>query len=289
MAEKKRKTLEQQIHDIYDEAQAELEAEAESFFHDYEEDEAQRKDDEKILKVWLLSLLLTRRWKTYRHRMAERLTEADITSAQITNEAVKNGFLRAFLATGGEINGLLKKYRLKGVFRIYNKDAVKWLQAQKKIFPVRKIPSASATAWHESQINRIMQAGIIQGKSIQTLSREIRTACRMSAKASIRASRTAMTGAHGAGTQAGFEQAEEQGIELEKEWMSAFDDRTRDSHAEMDGERVPVDQPFSNGLMFPGDPNGPPEEVWNCRCNMRAIIKGINEKERYGKAQYGRH
>lgn len=39
-------------------------------------------------------------------------------------------------------------------------------------------------------------------------------------------------------------------------------------HADMDGETVPYHEPFSNGLMYPGDPNGPPEETVNCTCVM---------------------
>ncbi len=53
-------------------------------------------------------------------------------------------------------------------------------------------------------------------------------------------------------------------------WHATQDDRTRDSHAEMDGQEVAMGESFitgnGNALEFPGDPNGPPEEVINCRC-----------------------
>jgi len=41
----------------------------------------------------------------------------------------------------------------------------------------------------------------------------------------------------------------------------------RPTHAEC-GEQGPVEMGgvFANGLRFPGDPNGGPEEVCNCRC-----------------------
>ena len=51
-----------------------------------------------------------------------------------------------------------------------------------------------------------------------------------------------------------------------KRWLSASDADVRDSHAAVNGEVVPVDEVFSNGLAYPGDPSGPPEEVINCRC-----------------------
>jgi hypothetical protein len=35
------------------------------------------------------------------------------------------------------------------------------------------------------------------------------------------------------------------------------------------------DKPFSNGLMFPGDWRGRPEEVYNCRCTLGAEIIGF--------------
>lgn len=48
--------------------------------------------------------------------------------------------------------------------------------------------------------------------------------------------------------------------------------RTRESHRRVDGEIRELDEKFSNGLMFPGDPNGSAAEVVNCRCtsNTRA-------------------
>jgi uncharacterized protein with gpF-like domain len=63
-----------------------------------------------------------------------------------------------------------------------------------------------------------------------------------------------------------------------KVWVATADDRTRESHAELDGEEVLVDEPFSNGLMCPADPTGEPEEVYNCRCT---ILRHIYTKEEW--------
>lgn len=56
-----------------------------------------------------------------------------------------------------------------------------------------------------------------------------------------------------------------------KTWVTAGDERVRETHADADGQTVPVDQPFDVGgeqLMYPGDPNGSNEEIINCRCTL---------------------
>lgn len=56
--------------------------------------------------------------------------------------------------------------------------------------------------------------------------------------------------------------------------MATLDSRTRDSHRQLDGEVVGDDGKFSNGLRYPGDPEGPAAEVWNCRCTLVAALPG---------------
>lgn len=66
------------------------------------------------------------------------------------------------------------------------------------------------------------------------------------------------------GKMAGYKQAN---LDI-KIWVAVQDEATRDSHSSIDGEEVPIDHVFSNGLMYPGDENGPAEEVINCRCSI---------------------
>ena len=60
--------------------------------------------------------------------------------------------------------------------------------------------------------------------------------------------------------------AKEKGADIVKQWDSTLDSSTRESHAKVDGEIRELDEPFSNGLQFAGDPNGGAAEVVNCRC-----------------------
>jgi len=54
-----------------------------------------------------------------------------------------------------------------------------------------------------------------------------------------------------------------------KTWHAIMDNRTRETHREVNGTTIPIDQYFvvGNSLMFfPRDSSADPEEVVNCRC-----------------------
>lgn len=62
--------------------------------------------------------------------------------------------------------------------------------------------------------------------------------------------------------------------QMQKEWIASFDDRTRDTHSEADGQIVMANNTFLVGgqqMMFPGDPAGGAAEVINCRCSVAYI------------------
>ena len=55
-------------------------------------------------------------------------------------------------------------------------------------------------------------------------------------------------------------------------WVAAEDERTRDSHLEINGEIIPMGGTYSNGLAYPGDKSGPIEEWINCRCSNAPYV-----------------
>ena len=57
---------------------------------------------------------------------------------------------------------------------------------------------------------------------------------------------------------------------VEKEWITGAN--ARPSHEAMNGERVPVDEEFSNGMFWPGDDNAPAEETCGCNCSTTVIV-----------------
>jgi hypothetical protein len=80
--------------------------------------------------------------------------------------------------------------------------------------------------------------------------------------------RTEFIGAKGGGQLAAVRLT---GAATYKTWLATNDGRTREDHAEADGQTVPLSAPFDVGgyaMDHPGDQNAPAEEVCNCRCTM---------------------
>ena len=83
--------------------------------------------------------------------------------------------------------------------------------------------------------------------------------------------RIARTEGHRIQCQAGMDacyKAKEKGADVVKQWDATLDGATRESHVHVDGEIKELDEKFSNGLRFPGDPSGGAAEVVNCRCAL---------------------
>lgn len=60
-------------------------------------------------------------------------------------------------------------------------------------------------------------------------------------------------------------------------WLSAFSEKTRDDHADGDGQEVGLDEDFIIGgesLAYPGDPAGRPDNIINCLCTTYPVVEG---------------
>lgn len=166
------------------------------------------------------------------------------------------------------------------IFSLLNKDAALYLlQDNPWILPMGDDLYANGKRWHSQKLTSAITQGLLQGESVPDVGKRIRRVTSMDEAASERAARTALTCAENMGRQYTFEKALEKGITGKKVWEAVQDGRTRDSHRELDGEQVDIMEKFSNGLIAPGDPNGEPGEVWNCRCRMDEIIDDLPEVE----------
>lgn len=130
--------------------------------------------------------------------------------------------------------------------------------------------------------------GIAQGQSYSDIAKNIAVGmvgnyARMNGGALYNAMRITRTEAHRISQQAAYDalkKAKDNGADVVKQWDATLDKRTRPSHARVDGEIRELDEPFSNGLMKPGDPNGRAAEVINCRCQILQRVRcALDEDE----------
>ena len=155
------------------------------------------------------------------------------------------------------------------VLKIVDKNTVKNLA-------VKDIQLLKDTRWNIKRLNAEILQGIMNGDSMNRIAKRLEPFVGGNKAAAIRNARTAVTSAENAGRLDSMRDAEtELGLIYKKQWIATHDDRTRDSHAEIDGEIVDLDELFSNGCEYPGDPKGEPGEVFNCRCTMNRVLWGI--------------
>lgn len=79
--------------------------------------------------------------------------------------------------------------------------------------------------------------------------------------------------------------ARQMGCDTVKQWNAVIDGKTRESHRLVDKEWRELEEPFSNGLMYPKEPGAPAAERCNCRCILDDVPRWYVEK---GGGQYRR-
>lgn len=171
-------------------------------------------------------------------------------------------------------------------YTLYDRSTVERLiRDNPNLLPKAKVNVPKDLRWNKQHINNAVLQGILQGESNDKIASRLQTVTSMNHAAAIRNARTMTTGAENAGRTDSYKRAAEMGIELEQEWLATLDGRTRDSHRALDGERIPLAKDkwhpakFSNGCRYPGDPEGPAWEVYNCRCTLVVAIKGIDQSD----------
>lgn len=224
---------------------------------------------EEAFKAWYRGQVLHSSWaKSMSADLVRTMQAADAKAAADMAREMPGVYAESETAT------LYKIDRLTGLgagFKVQSERAVAAAMAD-KLLP--GINAAKNAAWNSRRLNSAITQGIIRGEAIPKIAKRIAGVATANSKAAIRNARTAVNAARNAGAQAAYEEAAAEGIKITKIWLATLDDRTRDSHVEMDGEEVGIDEEFSNGLKYPCDPDGAPEEVWNCRCTMVNTVNG---------------
>ena len=166
------------------------------------------------------------------------------------------------------------------VFKIINQDVLKKLRRDGEVkLPEKKIAIAKDERWNTKQMTSRLIRGLESGHSVYDIADSMMDIVGNNEASAIRNARTMVTAAENGGRLDSYKNLNSQGIEMVKVWMATADDRVRPTHKDIDGEQKPINERFSNGCMYPGDSEGPSEEVWMCRCSMGSHVVGFKRTD----------
>ena len=234
-----------------------------------------RKAGIKLSKAKRNRTLMNNRFEDLTERTAAELANVNKTALEYINGQLPDVYSINYNVLAPTVDGV-GGYS----FALVDADTVKNLATtDKSLLPYKQLDEKADIRWNVKKMNAEVLQGILQGDPMDKIAIRLSKVTDMNATAAIRNARTMVTGAENKGRQDSYARATADGIILAKEWISTNDSRTRHSHAALDGATVDQDKKFDNGLMFPGDPNGRPEEVWNCRCTVAAVVKGFKKAQ----------
>jgi SPP1 gp7 family putative phage head morphogenesis protein len=214
-----------------------------------------------------------KRFTEMKEQCAKQLLNVNQTALAYVNGELPEVYALNYNALAGSVDGV-GGYS----FTLVDADTVRNLAVtDKSLLPYKELDPAKDIPWNMKKINAETLQGILQGESMDKIAKRLRNVQEMNKTQAIRSARTIVTGAENKGRQDSYARAEADGIILQKEWLATNDGRTRHSHAVLDGAIVDQDKKFDNGLMYPGDPSGRPEEVYNCRCTLVAKVNGFKK------------
>lgn len=152
---------------------------------------------------------------------------------------------------------------------------------QENLLPYKTVNGKRDVRWNVAKINSEVMQGIFQGESMPKIATRLSDVLGMDATSAIRNARTTVTSAQNKGRMDMMEEARDKGVIAKKGWSAALDDRTRAAHEELNGVYVDMDEPFENSIgkiMFPGDPDADPANVYNCRCSLVYKVIGFERR-----------
>lgn len=185
-------------------------------------------------------------------------------------QIVYKNFLNIMNLVKQEILSELGQTSVSITFDLLNEKALKFLEDKKIKFAIKV-----ADTTHKAIINELSE-GFEKSESIQELSNRIKDMPEFDMKRATVVARTEIISSSNAGTLQGYK---ESGVVIGKEWSSTKDERTRDHHKDVEGQRVALDNPFivdGDLLDYPGDNSydAKASNVIQCRCSLKPILEG---------------
>ena len=264
------RTLEKKLNKEYQDTLKVVQDKIDDFTKDFEKDNKlylkmlkDGKIDEKAYKKWYKKQVTTAKWcNEMISELSNDMTNANVKASEIINGNTSEMFIQGYLDSSDELEDVYK-FDL-----IDRKQAEILLNENEDLLPQAKVDIPKDKQWNKNRMRSAVLQSAIKGESIPKLAKRLEYVVGMNKTSAVRNARTMMTSTHNLGKlQTGYE-ALNMGINVKKKWIATPDSRTRDSHRHLNGKIVAMNEKFENGLLYPADPDGRPEEVYNCRCTL---------------------
>ncbi len=224
-----------------------------------------------------IELLLARQDADMQHVIYQveyqKALKTQVQSILETLQANEFETVSAYLTKSYEDGFIGTMYDLQGqgiplIFPIDQKAVVEAIQTETQLSNDLYTALGKDIKTLQKQIAGEISRGVAGGQMYSEIARNVAGYARIPKNNAMRIVRTE---AHRIQTRASMnacEKAKSKGADVVKQWDASLDKRTRESHVRVDGEIRELDEKFSNGLLYPGDPNGSAAEVINCRCAL---------------------
>jgi len=207
-----------------------------------------------------------------RKNIIDKLKESNgLTKVEI-NKLVENCFTTAHVETFRKIQSQLE---INYAYMPPN-DLIIKASTQNKIglMTLNQRLARNGTAIRQLITKEVTQ-GLIQGESYFKIARRIQESLEGNRKKSVLVARTEAHRNQMNGRLGSLTDLANQGAKFKKQWLSAIDDRTRESHVTLNGQIRKLKDNFNGRFgsgLSPGN-MGHPAEDCNCRCDMVTIFE----------------
>lgn len=203
----------------------------------------------------------------------QKALKTQVQSILETLQANEFETISGYLAKAYEDGFIGTMYDLQGqgiplIFPLDQKAVVAAIQNETKLSENLYTALGKDIVDLKKKITGEISRGLSSGQMFSEISRNIASWARIPKNNAMRITRTEAHRIQCKATADAQHKAKEKGADVVKQWDSTLDSKTRESHVAMDGEVAELDDTFSNGLEYPGDPKGSAEEVINCRCAL---------------------
>ena len=284
--------VENRISSTFMQAEMEMQKKLADWYADFEKEDKEKAErvskgkltQEEYIKWRQEQMRKGRRMEVLADRLTQDFTNADKKAMEIVNGSTADVFA---------LNANYAAYTIEDLtgqdiaWTLYDRSTVdRLMRDNPDLLPQPKVDIPKDKLWNRQHITNAITQGILQGESIPNIANRLQEVIGMDKRAAVRSARTATTGAECAGRVESYKHAKGMGIELQQEWLSTLDNRTRHAHRELDGQKADVDEPFEiDGykIKYPGDPSAPGYLVYNCRCTLIASLPGMSAGKRRAK------